>query len=111
MSTSINKYNDVAVLTIKDDLTGDALEGFNRRTEECIDEGCHNIVIDCADVTTIDSGGLEALSDLQDKCEREFGAVKLCGLDEILTKILEITRLLRRFEVLPDVDAAVRSFS
>ena len=62
-------------------------------------------------VTAIDSEGLEALLDVQDKCEDEYGNVKLCGLDETAQKILEITRLDRRFEVFGDLDATVKSFA
>lgn len=111
MSTNITKYDNIVVLTVKDDLAGEEVEVFNRRAEQCVTDGFYNIVIDCTAIGVFDSVGLEALLSLQDKCEDEFGSVKLCGLDETLTRILEITRLMRRFEVFDDVDAAVRNFS
>jgi anti-anti-sigma factor len=111
MGTSIAKYDHVAVLTVKDDLAGEALEDFRVRTEQCIAEACYCIVVDCSAVGVFDSGGLETLLELQDKCEEKLGSVKLCSMDESISKVLEITRLKRRFETFPDVDAAVRSFS
>ena len=61
-------------------------------------------------VTVIDSAGLELLC----RHHREMGAqglnLKLCGSNEVTQKILELTRLSRRFEILPDTTAAVRSY-
>lgn len=110
MATTINKYDNVAVLVVKDDLAGDGLDNFNARVEQCMAEGFHCIVVDCSSVGGVESAGLEALLDIQDRCEGELGSVKLCGLDETLQKILEITRLKRRFEVFNDLDTAVRSY-
>ncbi|MCG8406521.1 MAG: STAS domain-containing protein [Phycisphaerales bacterium] len=111
MSTKITKYDNVAVLIVKDDLVGEEVEVFCGQSDQCVADGFFNIVVDCTAVGVFDSMGLEALLDLQNKCEDEFGNVKLCGLDETLTRILEITRLMRRFEVFDDVDAAVGNFS
>ncbi|MFQ5430093.1 MAG: STAS domain-containing protein [Phycisphaerae bacterium] len=111
MSTTLVKYEHGVVLAVKNDLAGDALDSFNERVERCMSEGHYNIVVDCSAVTGIDSAGLEALADLQDRCEDAFGSVKLSGLDETLVKILEITRLERKFELFQDVDAAVGSFA
>lgn len=111
MSTTVTRYNDVAVLTIKGELTADTLESFVDSAAQCRAGGSRNFVVDFSMVTAIDSEGLEALLDVQDKCEDEYGNVKLCGLDETAQKILEITRLDRRFEVFGDLDATVKSFA
>jgi len=111
MATALNKYDNVAVLVVKDDLAGTGLDSFNVRAEQCMAEGFHCIVVDCTSVAGVESAGLEALLNLQDHCEGELGSVKLCGLDETLQKILEITRLKRRFEVFSDLEAAVRSYA
>lgn len=111
MSATITKYDKVVVLTPKDDLVGEENDAFGNQAMQCLDDGHYNLVIDCAAVAALDSAGLELLLDLQDKCEDTFGCVKLCGLDETLTRIIEITRLARRFECYDDLDAAVRSFA
>ena len=46
MGTSIAKYDHVAVLVVKDDLAGEALEDFCVRTEQCMAEGCYCLVVD-----------------------------------------------------------------
>lgn len=110
MGTTLTKYDDVTVLTVKDDLAGDALDSFLSVVARCRNEQINRLVIDCAAIGALDSAGLESLAALQDQCEEEFGSVKLCELDETLKKILDITRLARRFEVFEDLDAAVKSF-
>ncbi len=111
MSTTLTYYGQIAVLTVKEDLDEDSLETFKRQAETCAKEKHFSLVVDCSHVGGFDSISLETLVDLQDRCEEEYGSVKLCALNETLRKVLEITRLLRRFEVFDDLDSAVRSFS
>lgn len=111
MPTTVTKYEHVAVLTSKDDLNRETVDQFKHCAEKCVGEGVSSLVVDCSHMTAIDSAGLEALLDLQDKCEDALGSVKLCSLDDTLSKVLEITRLVRRFEIFPDLDSAVKSFS
>lgn len=110
MATTITKYHDVTVLTVKEELSADALESFLEKGRSAIEEGSRQLVVDCSHVHGFDSLGLEALVDIQSLAEERLGAVKLCGLDETCGKILEITRLSRRFEVFDDLDSAVKSF-
>ena len=111
MPTSVSNYSNATVLTVKDDLSGDAVPSFLDKATKEMDAGQLHFVVDCTGVHGIDSAGLEALLDIQNKCEDQLGAVKLCGMDETCRKILEITRLARRFEVFDDLDSAVKSFS
>ncbi len=111
MNTNITRFENATVITVKDDLAGEGVEAFGARSSACVAQGVFNLVVDCGQVGAIDSAGLEALLGLQDKCEEQFGSAKLCSLDETLVRVLEITRLMRRFEVFEDVDAAVRSFA
>jgi anti-anti-sigma factor len=110
MATTLTQYDNVGVLTIREELAGDNVEAFAARARECLGQSRYHLVIDCSAVEGLDSAGLEALLDIQDECERNLGGAKLCGLSEVCAKILEITRLARRFETFEDLDAAVKSF-
>lgn len=110
MNVSISQYQHVAVLTVKDELTGEAVEVFSAEAAKCLDQGNFNILVDCTHTKALDSAALEGWLDLQNKCEDQLGSVKLCGLDATCAKILEITRLARRFEVFEDLESAVKSF-
>ncbi|MFH1417109.1 MAG: STAS domain-containing protein [Planctomycetota bacterium] len=107
---NITEYGNVTVLIPKDDLVGEFVDVFKAKTAERLALGKFDLVVDCTSLDGFDSAGLEALVDLQNRCEDELGSVKLCGLDETLTKILDITRLMRRFEVFAELESAVKSF-
>lgn len=111
MSVQVTKYNCVAVLTPKDDLVGDEVESFRHRATQCVGEKNYHVVMDFSVVGAFDSAALEAMIDLQNACESDLGTVKLCGLDATCAKILDITRLARRFEIFDDLESAVKSFS
>lgn len=110
MSVAISQYQNVVVLTVKEELVGEAVDVFNAEANKCLDQSQFHLLVDCSNSGGFDSAALEALLDLQNKCEEQLGAVKLCGLDATCSKILEITRLTRRFECFNDLESAVKSF-
>jgi len=73
MGTTLTKYDDVTVLTVKDDLAGEAVASFQEVVARCRSEQLNQLVIDCAAIGALDSAGLESLADLQDQCEEDFG--------------------------------------
>lgn len=111
MTTKTADYGSVTVLNVNEDLTGEAVEVFSQRAADCLQGQKHNIVVDCSAIGAMDSAALESLLDLQDQCEDQLGSVKLCGLNATCKKVLELTRLARRFEVFDDLESAVRSFT
>jgi len=110
MSINVSQYEHVTVLTTKEDLAGEAVDALRHKFDKCLEEGRCHLVVDCTAIDAIDSAGLEALLAAQHRCEDALGVVKLCGLDETCAKILEITRLNRRFEVFDNLESAVKSF-
>lgn len=110
MKLNVNHYQAVTVLTVKEDLTGEEVEVFNAEVAKLLEQGKYNLLVDCTHTAGLDSAALETLLDMQNKCEDQLGSVKLCGLDVTCAKILEITRLARRFEIFEDLESAVKSF-
>ncbi|QDV89116.1 STAS domain protein [Phycisphaerae bacterium RAS2] len=110
MPSTISKYGNVSVITVKDELIGDEVDPFASQARKCMTESGHQVVIDGSTMTGLDSAALEALVALQNECEEQLGAVKFCALSSTCDKILEITRLARRFERFADLESAVKSF-
>lgn len=110
MAMTVSDYGNVTVLTLKDDLVEDEVEDFKDKAAQCLKEHKLNVIIDCSGVGAMSSLALEALVDFQNQCEDELGLVKLCGLDETCMKIMQITRLARRFETFDEIESAVKSF-
>lgn len=68
------------------------------------------VVIDMNEAPFLDSAGLDLLCQFHRRMAERGLQLKLCGLTEMTTKILELTRIIRRFQVFPDTNTAVRSF-
>lgn len=68
------------------------------------------LVVDGSAMPFIDSRGLEALLDVNDRLAEGGAALKLCGLGEVVREALDLTDLASSFELFDDVGSAVRSF-
>jgi len=69
-----------------------------------------NVVLDLNNTEMLDSVGLTALLNVQDKLREEEGDVKISTTNFTNRKILEITRLDQQLEVFDSVIDAVKSF-
>jgi anti-sigma B factor antagonist len=68
------------------------------------------VVLNLADVTYIDSGGLGTLVALYTTARNAGGAVKLARLTQRVDDLLQVTKLLTVFEVYGSEEEAVQSF-
>ena len=57
--------------------------------EARLERGQPLIVLDLQGVALIDSAGLELLLDVQEKCQRMGGALKLANLDALVSRSVE----------------------
>ena len=73
--------------------------------------GNSNIVLNLAEVNYIDSGGLGTLVSLYTTARNAGGALKLANLTQRVGDLLQVTKLVSVFEVFPDEQSAVRSFT
>ena len=106
MSIKCDEYGQVCVIALEGDFVGaDTLEA-----QQAVEErsGAGHFVIDFERTEFISSQGLEALLAIRRRCEHRGGRVALAGLDPNCQKILELTRLDRRFECHPDVAKAMK---
>lgn len=110
MPLKCDQYNQACVLSVNGDLAAENVESCRKAVEEHIDQRqIVDFVIDLEKCPFIDSEGLETLLWIKRRCEDLFGQAKLSGLDENCRKILEITRLGRRFECHEDLAEALKT--
>lgn len=69
-----------------------------------------NVVVDLDGTESIDSEGLAALLDAQEKLRQMAGELKLTTSNSVNRKILEITRLDQRIDVFDSLIDAVKSY-
>jgi anti-anti-sigma factor len=100
----------VHVLRPEGPLKGAEAEQFRLRLVDLVTATMGRCVVDASAVQFVDSKGLEALVDANDEMAQTGQSLKLCGANDTVRQVLELTDLASRFEYYADANAAVRSF-
>ena len=100
----------VTVLSPKGPLIGDDADEFRARMLEALRETRGRAVLDASGIPMVDSRALEALVEVNQELASTGRALKLCGANETLRHVLELTELAPLFEHFADANAAARSF-
>lgn len=109
MKLSYEDHGAVSVITVSGELTADEADGFRRSCTERFNGGVRNVVLDLEHLETIDSAGLELLLWLMDEVADRVGQLRLVRPDETVRKVLEITRLARRFDIHETIESAAKT--
>lgn len=104
------KHGAVTALQPKGPIIEDDADRLRDRLLEVRAKSLGRLVLDLANVPFVDSRGLEALLDVTDELAKGGQSLRLCGENEVLREILELTDLASSFEHYDDVNSAVRSF-
>lgn len=112
MNLNIDEKESTVLIEVKEERL-DAHNSSELKTEmlTLFDDGKHNIVIDLKDVRFVDSSGLGSLVSGFKNASARNGNLKLCGLQPQVKSMFELTRLHRVFEIFPDSEEALASFS
>ena len=111
MKIESQKYSDVMVLRLQGDFTAETLKSIEDETSNAFASKVSGIVLDMNKVVFMDSQALEFLVDLVEECRENTRQLKIAGLDENCTKILELTGLLAQFDTYTELPEAVKSFA
>jgi len=110
MTTTADKYDDVIVINVESEFSGDTVSQFRHVVQGQLGQEDQWFVIDFEKTVGMDSTALEALLWFRDEVEDRTGMVKICGLDETCAKIFELTRFDRKFEVFEGLTQAMKSY-
>jgi anti-sigma B factor antagonist len=100
-------FDDVIVVHAPEELASDQCDAFE---SHLLTLERKQVVLDLDNTETLDSRGLTALLNVQDKLRNENGDVKIAATNATNRKIFEITRLDQQLEVFDSVVDAVTSF-
>ena len=103
------KIGENVVLMLKEPLTADNCEAFEKIFDQVIDQNPSSLILDLKPVAFMDSVALELLIKVHDTVARQGGVVKLANLNDVCRDILVVTRLINLFRVYEDVAEAARS--
>jgi len=109
MKLSYEDHGTISVLKISGDLTADQVESFRRSCLDRFAAGVRDIVLDLEYLTFVDSAGLEALLWMIDEASQRSGQLRLVKPDPTVSKILELSRLDRRFNIHQSIESAAKS--
>ncbi len=108
----IKEQTQGAVMVLEPDgaLTVDDAEQFKGRLTEALAESSGRVVVDLSSVPFVDSRGLEVLVEANDALADGGRSLKLCGINETIREVLDLTGLANRFDHFDDTNSALRSF-
>ena len=111
MKIEVKNIQGVTVLVPKGKITigeGDVM--LRQAVHEALEAGARNTLIDLGAVSTMDSSGVGDLVSAYTTVTNRGGKLKLANLPSKISDILQITQLIRVFEVFDSVDEAVASY-
>jgi anti-sigma B factor antagonist len=107
MSMAWHTQGDVSVLALTGRLDAHAAPRVAEWLEEAGNQQPANVVVALGAVTFIDSTGLATLLRGLRRCRQQAGDLLLCGLQQPVRGIFELTRLDQAFAIFTDEAAAV----
>ena len=107
MKLPTETFGNVIVVHTPEDLSADQAEDL---LDFLVTLPHHNLVLDIDHTEALDSAGLTALLDAQDRLLELGGDAKIATSSATNRKIMEITRLDRQLEVFESVIDAVKNF-
>jgi anti-sigma B factor antagonist len=110
MDIEVSQTSGVTLVMPQDDLDMGTADLMKRTLAGLIEKGQSRLVLDLTKVSYIDSSGLGALVAAMKQARAAGGNLKLCGLQEDVRSIFEMTRLIKVMTVHGDRQEAVASW-
>lgn len=110
MDIEVTQTGGVTLVVPTGDLDMGSADQMKRTLSELIEKGQSKLVMDLTSVSYIDSSGLGALVAAMKQARAVGGNLKLCGLQEDVRSIFEMTRLIKVMAVHSDREEAVSSW-
>jgi anti-sigma B factor antagonist len=109
VSMAWHSQDDVSVLALSGRLDAYVAPRVSEWLDAAAQAQPANVVVDLQNVTFIDSTGLAILLKGMRRCRQQAGDLFLCGLQQPVRVIFEVTRLDQAFPIFPSEAAAVAS--
>jgi len=100
----------VRVIKPRGPLVAADADQFKKRAAEMSTASLGRLVVDASAIAYLDSRGLEVIADLSEELMQSGMSLKMCGTNETVREVLDLTELASHVEHYADVTSAVRSF-
>jgi len=101
----------VIILQLPEELNVREVQAFMREMGPLLESNRPRIVLECSQVRSMDSAGVEMLLRCLEEVLKRDGDLKLAALSPEAEVILEMMRVARVFETFPTSEEATRSFN
>ena len=108
---STTKVGQSTVLAPPGALTYKNCEELEAMFNESINQHKTEIILDCKDVSCLDSKALELLIQMHEALKNQDGMLQIIGLNAVCNDILLITRLSHTFNVCKNIHEAIKNTS
>ncbi len=109
MKLSYEDHGKTTVITVSGELLADQADAFRRACQDRMAAGIRDFVLNLEYLELIDSAGLELLLWLAEQIAEQSGQLRLVNPEETVSKIFEVTRLERRFNIHDSIESAAKS--
>ncbi len=107
-ATKVGAY---AVFSLPGSITYQNCAGIETGLLELIEKKQSAVILECKEVSFLDSVALEMLLRVQEVYQGRGGRMKIVGLNAVCLDTLIATRLINQFHVYPDMQEAVKEAS
>ncbi len=90
---------------------GESVDRLRATVEDLLGGGENRLVFDLGELATVDSSGIGLFSRYLTSTKQQGGSLKLVNPSKFVLQTLKLVGLLNLFEVFPDSQAAIDSFS
>jgi anti-sigma B factor antagonist len=111
MNIASEQHLAAMVLRLDGELTVDDSNNFKRSIREVTNNFASDIIVDCTELTQIDSVGLESLLWLSDETRSNASRLRLACVPQTISNVFRLTRLDGSFSAHESVEEAARSLS
>jgi anti-sigma B factor antagonist len=99
MEMEVTRSADITVVAPRGDLDMAAADQMKRTLTELVDKGGRKLLVDLERVAYIDSSGMGAIVAAMKHARTSGGDLRLCGLQDDVRAIFEMTRLIKAVTV------------
>jgi len=108
VKTAIAKLGHHTVITLKEPINHQNCKELEASILGAVGKGHLAVILECKEVSYLDSAALEMLLRLQDSVKERGILVKIVGLNALCRDIMIATRLINQFNVYASVPEAIK---
>ncbi len=112
LKVNVRAVGDVTIVDLNGRIVlGEESGTFRDAVRQLLDDGKKKILLNFADINSVDSSGLGQLVSSHVTATNQGASLKLLNVQKMMHDVLQITRLYTIFQTFADEKAAVESFS